>query len=143
MSKFKAGDTAWIKVVLEEYGSSTYPLDSRNENGSCFGAFTPEGKLNIMDTSPALLTEDEAREILGVKPKDEMRYFHVHFFTKDVNDVIRHLSLCVTSQGMFSRRSLYAYISNDLDEDLKSAISFIQIISWQELTKDDYEAFTA
>ena len=143
MSKFKVGDTAWVKVVLEECGNNNYPLEARSEDGGYFGIFTPEGKFNITDERQTLFTEDEAREILGVKPKDEMRYFHVHFFTKDVNDVIRHLSLCVTSQGMFSRRSLYAYISNDLDEDLKSAISFIQIISWQELTKDDYEAFTA
>ena len=139
MDKFKVGDTAWVKVVLREHGNNNYPLAAISV-GRGYGTFTSEGKHTITDEHQTLFTEDEAREILGIKkPKDEMRYFYVHFFTKDVNDDIRHLSLCVTSQGMFSKKSLYAHLS----DDLKSIISFMQIISWQELTKDDYEAFTS
>ena len=139
MDKFKVGDTAWVKVVLREHGNNNYPLAAISV-GRGYGTFTSEGKHTITDEHQTLFTEDEAREILGIKkPKDEMRYFYVHFFTKDVNDDIRHLSLCVTSQGMFSKKSLYAHLS----DDVKSIISFMQIISWQELTKDDYEAFTS
>ena len=140
MSKFKVGDTAWIQVVLTENGHDTYPWSGITFEGCNFGNYTDGGKYHENDKTQTLFTEDEVREMLGVnKPKDEMRYFYVHFFTKDVNDDIRHLSLCVTSQVMFSRKSLYAY----LDDDLKEIISFMQIISWQELTKEDYEAFMA
>ena len=144
MSKFKVGDRVFVEAEVDEIFDANpeehieYPIGISIE-GDSWTTCTVNGRTSF-NGKKVVYTEDEVRELLGVnKPKDELRYFYVHFFTKDVNDDIRHLSLCVTSQGMFSKKSLYAY----LDDDLKEIISFMQIISWQELTKEDYEAFTA
>ena len=139
MSKFKAGDTAWIKVVLTEHGNDTYPLIAETFEGSDFGNYTDDGKFLHNDKSATLLTGDEVREMLGVnKPKDEMRYFYVHFCVKDRKGMIDHEGILLTSKGMFSRKNFYAWLETELNDT-----SSTQIISWQELTKEDYEAFRA
>ena len=140
MSKFKVGDTAWIKVVLTENRHDTYPWSGVTFAGCNFGNYTDGGKYHENDKTQTLFTEDEVREMLGVnKAKDEMRYFYVHVFTRDVHGDVRQVSLTATSVGMFSYKKMHTLIS----ENLKGTVSFMDIISWQELTKEDYEAFTA
>ena len=115
-----------------------YPIGLSIE-GDSWATSTVNGRISF-NGKKVVYTEDEVRELLGVaKPKDEMRYFHVHLFTKDVNDDIRHISLSVTSKGMFSRKELLARLENDLN----GIFSYMDIISWQELSKEDYEAFTS
>ena len=139
MSKFKVGDTAWIQVVLTENGHDTYPWSGITFEGCNFGNYTDGGKYHENDKTQTLFTEDEVREMLGVnKPKDEMRYFYVHFCVKDRKGMIDHEGILLTSKGMFSRKNFYAWLETELNNT-----SSAQIISWQELTKEDYEAFRA
>ena len=139
MSKFKVGDTAWIQVVLTENGHDTYPWSGITFEGCNFGNYTDGGKYHENDKTQTLFTEDEVREMLGVnKPKDEMRYFYVHFCVKDRKGMIDHEGILLTSKGMFSRKNFYAWLETELNDT-----SSTQIISWQELTKEDYEAFRA
>ena len=139
MSKFKNGDTAWIKVVLREHGNNNYPLAAISV-GRGYGTFTSEGKHTITDEHQTLFTEDEAREILGIKkPKDEMRYFYVNFYVKDTNGGGEHVSIPVTHTRMFSLDGLRKYFASAFHTSLRA----VRVISWQELTKDDYEAFTS
>ena len=139
MAKFKAGDTAWVKVVLAKRSSINYPLVAKSENGDDCCTFTPEGKFNITDERQTLFTEDEVREILGAKPKDEMRYFYVNFYVKDAKGGGEHVSIPITHTRMFSLDGLRKYFASAFHTSLRA----VRLISWQELTKDDYEAFTA
>ena len=140
MSKFKIGDTAWVKVVLRSFPDAKYPLSADVAEGYILGSLTPEGNIQVNDKSPTYLTEDEAREILGInKPKDEMRYFYVNFYVKDTNGGGEPVAIPITHTGMFSYDGLRKYFASAFHTSLRA----VRIISWQELTKDDYEAFTA
>ena len=115
-----------------------YPIGLSIE-GDSWATSTVNGRISF-NGKKVVYTEDEVRELLGVaKPKDELRYFYVHVFTRLKDDRIRHDSIPVTSKGMFSRKELLARLENDLN----GIFSYMDIISWQELTKEDYEAFTA
>ena len=140
MSKFKVGDTAWIKVVLTENGHDTYPWSGVTFEGCNFGNYTDGGKYHENDKTQTPFTEDEVREMLGVnKAKDEMRYFYVNFYVKDTNGGGEHVSIPITHTRMFSLDGLRKYFASAFNTSLRA----VRIISWQELTEEDYEAFTA
>ena len=146
MKTIEIGDRVFVEAEVDEIFSGNpeenieYPIGISIE-GDSWATCTVNGRISL-NGKKVVYTEDELRELLTVKepkPKDEMRYFYVHVFTRLKDDIIRHDSIPVTSKGMFSRKELLARLENDLN----GIFSYMDIISWQELTKEDYEAFTA
>ena len=146
MNKFEIGDRVFVEAEVDEIFAGNpeenieYPIGISIE-GDSWATCTVNGRTSF-NGKKVVYTEDELRELLTAKepkPKDELRYFYVHVFTRDVHGDVSQVSLTATSVGMFSYKKMHTLIS----ENLKGTVSFMDIISWQELTKEDYEAFTA
>ena len=146
MSKFKNGDRVFVEAEVDEIFAGEpeehveYPIGISIE-GDSWATCTVNGRTSF-NGKKVVYTEDELRELLTAKepkPKDKLRYFYVNFYVEDTNGGGEPVAIPITHTRMFSRDGLRKYFASAFNTSLRA----VRIISWQELTKEDYEAFTA
>ena len=73
--KFKVGDEVWIKGVVGKIrtDNNTYPIAVVTSEGCDVESFTQEGLLLKDAAKPSLFTVEEAKQMLGVLPTEEVR----------------------------------------------------------------------